>query len=237
MRAHVLIIDDDAALAAMLEEFLQGEGLDVSHAADGAGGLERVRNTPPDAVVLDVMLPDMSGFDVLRTLRGEHGNASAVAIPVIMLTARGEDTDRIIGLELGADDYLPKPFNPRELAARLRAVLRRTSGDAAGATSGEVQGGDLQLDSHSRRVRVGERLLRLTGAEFAILERLLAEPGEVVSRDALSEHALGRRLTPFDRSVDTHVSRLRSKLGPLSDGEPRIQSQRGRGYRLVLEQP
>ncbi len=235
MRAHVLIIDDDVALAAMLEAFLEGEGLDVSHAADGAGGLKRVRNTPPDAVVLDVMLPDMSGFDVLRSLRGEHG-APAAAIPVIMLTARGEDTDRIIGLELGADDYLPKPFNPRELAARLRAVLRRTAGDAAGATQDTAQGGDLQLDAHSRRVRVGDRLLRLTGAEFAILERLLAEPGEVINREVLSEHALGRRLTPFDRSVDTHVSRLRSKLGPLSDGEPRIQSQRGRGYRLVLEQ-
>jgi len=227
---RVLIIDDDVALATMLTEYLGGEGLAVVHAAYGREGLAMLQADALDAVVLDVMLPDMSGFDVLRAIRLEG------QVPVIMLTARGEDTDRIIGLELGADDYLPKPFNPRELAARLRAVLRRSAAEEV-AEPATLAAGALELDLRSRRVKLDGQPLRLTGAEFAILERLLAEPGAIISRDALAEHALGRRLTPYDRSIDTHVSRLRTKLGPLRDGQPRIQSQRGRGYRYVAESP
>lgn len=229
MSRQVLIIDDDAELGVMLTEYLGGEALAVRHVTDGEGGLAAVRAHPPDAIVLDVMLPDMSGFDVLRSIR------AASQVPVIMLTARGEDTDRIIGLELGADDYLAKPFNPRELAARLRAVLRRTTGESTDQPVGNVAAGALELDPRSRRATLKGELLRLTGAEFAILERLLVDPGAIVSRELLAEHALGRRLTPYDRSIDTHVSRLRTKLGPLNSGEPRIQSQRGRGYRYVPE--
>jgi len=231
MSRQVLIIDDDAELGVMLNTFLGGEGLAVRHVTHGDAGLAAIREHMPDAVVLDVMLPDMSGFDVLRAIR------AASQVPVIMLTARGEDTDRIIGLELGADDYLPKPFNPRELAARLRAVLRRTAGEVTDQPIPMLTAGALELDPRSRSAMLHGERLRLTGAEFAILERLLAEPGAIVSRDALAEHALGRRLTPYDRSIDTHVSRLRTKLGPLASGEPRIQSQRGRGYRYVPEAP
>ena len=231
MSRQVLIIDDDAELGMMLTTFLRGEGLDVRHVTHGEGGLAAIREQLPDAIVLDVMLPDMSGFDVLRAIRAES------PVPVIMLTARGEDTDRIIGLELGADDYLPKPFNPRELAARLRAVLRRTASEAADHQAVSGPADTLALDPRSRRATLDGQALRLTGAEFAILERLLVDPGAIVSREALAEHALGRRLTPYDRSIDTHVSRLRSKLGPLHSGEPRIQSQRGRGYRYVPDVP
>lgn len=231
MSRQVLIIDDDAELGVMLTTFLGGEGLAVRHVTLGDAGLAAIRGQLPDAVVLDVMLPDMSGFDVLRAIR------AASQVPVIMLTARGEDTDRIIGLELGADDYLPKPFNPRELAARLRAVLRRTAGEVADQSVPTLAAGELELDPRSRRATLDGEPLRLTGAEFAILECLLIDPGAIVSRDVLAEHALGRRLTPYDRSIDTHVSRLRTKLGPLASGEPRIQSQRGRGYRYVPEAP
>jgi two-component system response regulator CpxR len=220
---NILIIDDDESLVEMLVAFLQREGWTVDHALDGRKGLERATRRPPDAVVLDVMLPGMGGFDVLRALRVKS------SVPIIMLTARGDETDRIVGLELGADDYLPKPFNPRELAARLRAILRRAAPDDAAILT---QNG-LRMDRQSRRVTLDEETINLTGAEFAILERLLLANGEVVSKDDLCRHALGRELLPYDRSVDTHISRLRGKLGECSAGQPRIQSIRGRGYVLI----
>lgn len=221
--ARILIIDDDRGLGEMLSEYLAGAGLCADIASDGHTGLEQALAGKHDAVVLDVMLPGKSGLDVLRELRMKS------RVPVIMLTARGEDTDRIVGLELGADDYLPKPFNPRELVARLRAVLRRGQADTGEA----LEAGELRLDRHARRVSAGDRVVNTTAAEYAILERLMIDAGEVVSKDELANHALGRSLSPFDRSVDTHISRLRGKLGPTPDGEPRIQAVCGRGYLLV----
>ncbi|WP_376690208.1 response regulator [Wenzhouxiangella sp. EGI_FJ10409] len=228
---RVLIVDDDVELCAMLEEFLGGESMAVDCVHDGESGRERaLADAALDAVVLDVMMPGANGFDVLREIR-RHSN-----VPVIMLTARGDDTDRIVGLELGADDYLPKPFNPRELAARLRAVWRRgepVSGQAAGRS---VQVGRLQLDTGNRRARSATGEIALTGAEFGLLELLAEAPGEVRSRDALSKHALGRDAQPFDRSVDTHVSRLRQKL-EAADAGVTIRNIRGRGYCLTPEEP
>ncbi|AKS40590.1 response regulator transcription factor [Wenzhouxiangella marina] len=221
---RILIIDDDRELGSMLAEFLGGEGWSIELAHDGRAGLEAALSMEPAAVVLDVMLPGMSGFDILRSLRQRS------AVPVIMLTARGEETDRIVGLELGADDYLPKPFNPRELAARLRAILRRRPGPAEEPTA-EFNG--LKFDRAARRVSLDGAPLQLTGAEYAILEQLAESAGTVVSKDQLCQEALGRELLPYDRSIDTHISRLRGKLGNLPDGEPRIQSVRGRGYVLV----
>jgi len=220
---NILIIDDDESLVEMLVAFLEREGWKVDYALDGRRGLDLATGRTPEAVVLDVMLPGMGGFDVLRALRTKS------SVPVIMLTARGDETDRIVGLELGADDYLPKPFNPRELAARLRAILRRVAPDDAMTLAQN----DLQMDRQSRRVTLDQKAINLTGAEFAILERLMLASGEVVSKDDLCRHALGRELLPYDRSVDTHISRLRGKLGEYSASEHRIESIRGRGYVLI----
>lgn len=220
---RILIIDDDSQLGQMLGEFLANEGWQTEWVGDGQAGRDRAVSDEFDAIVLDVMLPSMNGFDVLRAIRAQS------QVPVIMLTARGEDTDRIVGLELGADDYLAKPFNPRELGARLRAILRRTRT----LSTENLIHGDLKLDRQARKVSLDGQPIQLTAAEFTILEQLLEHPGQVLSKDEISRHALGRELQPFDRSVDTHVSRLRGKLGPLPDGEPRIQSIRGRGYVLI----
>lgn len=223
----VLIVDDDVELCAMLEEFLAGEGMNVTSVHDGEAGRTRATGPqPPDAVVLDVMMPGANGFEVLREIR-RHGD-----VPVIMLTARGDDTDRIVGLELGADDYLPKPFNPRELAARLRAVWRR--GRPGPAAGGSAQVGCLRLDPEHRNAEGAAGRLALTGAEFALLELLARTPGEVRSKDELSQHALGRDAMPFDRSVDTHVSRLRHKLEEAGAGVS-IRNVRGRGYCLTAD--
>lgn len=220
---NILIIDDDRELGDMLVEYLSREGLTARVCSDGRDGMSTAVEGDFDAIVLDVMLPGINGFDVLRGIRASS------QVPVIMLTARGEDTDRIVGLELGADDYLPKPFNPRELTARLRAILRRSRSQAEGT----LEHHDVHLDRQARRVSVGDDVIDLTAAEFAILERLLERAGQVVSKDELAEHALGRSLAPFDRSIDTHVSRLRRKLGPSVSGSPRIQAVRGRGYLLI----
>lgn len=224
MSAHrVLMVDDDQDLAAMLVEYLSGDGWLVETAATGPSGLDAARTGQFDAIILDIMLPGMNGLDVLRALR------AGSRVPVIMLTARGDDTDRIVGLELGADDYLPKPFNPRELGARLRAITRRAHGD----------GHPNSLEWHGLRLNVTERTaamdgeaLELTGAEFALLEAFLTRPGEVIGKDELARHALGRELHALDRSIDTHVSRLRSKLPESARGRVRIQAVRGRGYLL-----
>jgi two-component system response regulator CpxR len=224
----ILIIDDDEELCELVAEYLEGEGFEVEAVHDGLGGVERCRADEPELVILDVMLPQLGGFAVLSRLR-EHSR-----VPVIMLTARGEDVDRIVGLEMGADDYLAKPFNPRELVARIRAIQRRTS-EATESRGGSslISVGDLEIDLGARQVRRAGRGVELTGAEFSILEVLVRGAGSVVTRDELSREALGRRASAFDRSLDVHLSNLRRKLGLLADGSERIKTVRGVGYLYV----
>jgi DNA-binding response OmpR family regulator len=224
---RVLLVDDDAELTGMLVEYLGREGFEVEVEGDGGRAHERAGGLKADLVVLDVMLPGRNGLDVLRALR-----ARDQAPPVLMLTARGDDVDRIVGLELGADDYLPKPFNPRELVARMRAVLRRAHDTRSGDEPVAV--GPLQLDASRHRVTVRGRPVELTGAEFRVLDVLLRSAGRVVSREQLTDQALGRRLELYDRAVDTHVSNLRRKLALEPGVEPEIRGIRGAGYLLTL---
>ncbi len=221
----ILLLDDDVELCELLREYLASENFAVEFAHDGAGGLVRALEEYFDMMLLDVMLPGRNGFEVLRELRGRS------TMPVLMLTARGDDVDRIVGLEMGADDYLPKPFNPRELVARIRAVLRR-HGDR-GESMTRLVAGDVVLDPSSRTVRCDKKEVDLTGVEFKLLEALMRSPGRVVPRDRLARAALDRPLEPFDRSLDVHVSNLRRKLGPFADGSPRIRTLRGEGYLLT----
>ena len=224
----ILIIDDDAELCELVTEYLEDEGFDVDSVHDGVTGVERFLAGEPDLVILDVMLPGLGGFAVLGRIR------EASKVPVIMLTARGEEVDRIVGLEMGADDYLPKPFNPRELVARIRAIFRRTAGAAEpGNAAAAISAGDLEMDIGARHVRCSTGDIDLTGAEFAVLETLVRAAGTVVSRDELSRQALGRRASAYDRSLDVHLSNLRRKLGPLPDGGDRIKTVRGVGYLYV----
>lgn len=224
---RLLIIDDDVELCELLAEYLQPEGFRVDALHSGTEAVERALSQPYALLVLDVMLPGLRGFDVLQKIR------AASRIPVIMLTARGEDVDRILGLEIGADDYLPKPFNPRELAARIHAVLRRTEAakahDSAPAEE-PVRVGDLELSPASRVVRRNNHELDLTAVEFDLLKVFLSSPGVVLQREYLAHSVLGRDLTPFDRSIDVHVSNLRRKLGSAPDGGERIKAIRGAGY-------
>jgi DNA-binding response OmpR family regulator len=222
----LLVIDDDQQLCAMLAEYLAPEGFITSTANSGPQGLEYLARSPVDLIVLDVMLPELSGFEVLRRLRAHS------RVPVIMLTARGEEVDRVVGLEMGADDYLAKPFSPRELVARIRAVLRRAPGDSA-ASSGVIQWGPLRLDLRAHRADIGDSDLELTSAELRILELLVRADTRTVTRDELMNQALGRRLLPTDRSLDTHVSNLRRKLVKHTD-RVNVQSVRGSGYALTL---
>ena len=224
--ARILLIDDDRSLGSMLTEYLATEHLELAVAGSGESGLRKLAAEPFDLLILDIMLPGQSGLDVLRELR--HDND----IPVIMLTARGDDVDRIIGLEFGADDYLSKPFNPRELAARVKAILRRARGP--NETPGKIRAGGIEIDSRTRGTTVSGQALQLTGTEFEILRCLLQSPGEVVSKELLSERALGRRLLPYDRSIDTHVSNLRGKLERAGSCTASILNQRGVGYLMVL---
>jgi two-component system response regulator CpxR len=224
---RVLIIDDDIELCELLAEYLGGEGFVVDAVHDGASGAARALAGEHDLVVLDVMLPKLNGFDVLRRIR----ESSAVA--VVMLTARGEEVDRIVGLEIGADDYLPKPFNPRELAARMRAVLRRTATAADDRADEALEVFDLRLEPGTRSATRSGEPIELTGIEFELLAVLLRGAGRVISRDELSRTALGRRASSFDRSLDVHLSNLRRKLGPLPDGGERIKTVRGVGYQYV----
>jgi DNA-binding response OmpR family regulator len=224
----LLIVDDDQELCALLLEYLTPEGFVVELLGNGAAALERLSHTPPDLVVLDVMLPELSGFEVLRRIRASS------AVPVIMLTARGEEVDRVVGLEMGADDYLPKPFSPRELVARIRAVLRRSATDAGSAASpSSVLWGPLKIDLRARCAVVDDHDLELTGAEMRILEQLMRADAKAVTREELMTRALGRRLLPTDRSLDTHVSNLRRKLAKYTD-RVTLQSVRGTGYALAL---
>jgi len=220
---RILVIDDDVELCALVAEYLEPEGFQVEAVHDGEQGLEKALNGGHLLVVLDVMLPGINGFEVLRRIR----NSSR--IPVLLLTARGEDVDRIVGLEIGADDYLPKPFNPRELVARIRAVLRRSSGREA--EGGEVlRVGDVELDPASRVARQKGKPVDLTSVEFNLLQVLLREAGNVVPRERLVDAVLGRKFSPFDRSIDMHVSKLRKKLGDADGGGDYIKTVRGAGY-------
>lgn len=221
----ILLIDDDVELCELVSEYLAGEGFDVEVAYDGNAGLTRAQENLHDLVILDVMLPGLTGFEVLRRLR------ESSSIPVLMLTARGEDVDRIVGLEMGADDYLPKPFNPRELAARMRAVLRRASAEPA--TGDRLSLDDVVVDLGTRTVTVAGEEIDLTGVEFSLLESLVRSAGNVVSRDELSKAALFRRASAFDRSLDVHISNLRRKLGPTEGGGDRIKTIRGSGYQYA----
>jgi two-component system response regulator CpxR len=220
---HLLLIDDDAELCALLGEFLKREGFTVDCEHEGNRGLERAGQPGVDLVVLDVMLPGLDGFEILRRLR-THSK-----VPVIMLTARGEDVDRIVGLEIGADDYLAKPFNPRELAARIRAILRRYEARPA-APAGRIEVNGIVLDPANREVYSGGKPIELTTFEFDILEMLMRSAGRVLSRDALMENFYNRKATPFDRSIDMHISHLRKKL---ERGDSIIKTIRGVGYQLA----
>ena len=220
---RVLLIDDDAELCDLLRRFLVSEGFEAEAVHEGVRGAELAASGDYAAVVLDVMLPGLGGLDVLRRIR------AASSVPVLMLTARGEDVDRILGLELGADDYVPKPFNPRELVARLRAVLRRAS--ARPAVAGDRFAiGDVEIDTGARAVRRGGEHVDLTTVEFDLLEALARDAGRVLTREELVKRVLGRDFSPFDRSIDTHVMNLRKKLGARHGGVERIKSVRGAGY-------
>lgn len=222
---RLLLIDDDRALCELLGEYLGRAGFSVEAAHDGAEGVRRALSESHAIVVLDVMLPQLDGFEALRRIRAKS------RIPVLMLTARGEEVDRVVGLEIGADDYLAKPFSPRELAARLQAILRRAQPAREGAARNDaLVVEDVELDAGMRRVRRGGEQLELTGTEFSLLEALLQAAGRIVSREALSERVLGRALQPYDRSIDMHVSNVRKKLGPAADGSDRIRGIRGAGY-------
>jgi two-component system response regulator CpxR len=221
---RILLIDDDVALCELLTEYLVGEGFTVQAVHDGTQGEAAAVAEDWDAVILDVMLPGMNGFDVLKRIKPK------TSAPVLMLTARGEDTDTVLGLELGADDYVAKPASPRVLVARLRALLRRHGDEGA---AGVLRVGDLTLDEGSRRVTAGGADVVLTGAEFNLLAILVRHAGHVVPRDVLAEDGLGRALQAFDRRIETHMAQIRRKLGPLPDGTPRIQTVRGSGYQYV----
>jgi len=222
--AKILIVDDDVELCELVGEYLTQEGFQVEAAHHGDKGLERALSGEHALIVLDIMLPGMTGLDVLRRLRGESRT------PVLILTARGEDVDRIVGLEIGADDYLAKPFNPRELLARVRAILRRSQAVPA-STAAAVLVGEVELDPGSRTVTRDGKPVELTAVEFSLLEALMRSAGQVVTREFLAQTVLGRRFVAYDRSIDMHVSKLRKKLGPQPGGDgERIKTVRGVGY-------
>jgi two-component system response regulator CpxR len=225
MQSTILLADDDIELSGLLKEYFETEGFGVRLAHDGRSALDEARKPGLDLVVLDVMMPEMNGMDVLRELRKESH------LPVIMLTARGDDTDRILGLELGADDYVPKPCNPRELLARIRAVMRRGQSTTE---HGVLNVDDLELKQGSRTLLKSGVEVELTSTEFSILLALLQHQGEVVSKRDLYMSALGREPVPHDRSVDMHVSNLRRKLGPDQSGQNRIETIRGIGYQYRI---
>jgi DNA-binding response OmpR family regulator len=219
---HLLVVDDDAELCQLLTRFLVREGFEITWAPGGAPGIEHALAEEYSLIMLDVMMPGTDGFEVLRRIRQKSRT------PVLMLTAKGDTDDRIRGLEMGADDYLPKPFDPAELVARIRAILRRSSSRWPAATALII--GDVELDSGSRAVRRQGVSVDLTTVEFDLLAALMKVAGSTVSRQDLVRNVLGRSFSPFDRSIDTHVCNLRRKLGPLDDGGERIKGVRGAGY-------
>ena len=220
---RILIIDDDTELCALVARYLSTEGFAVERAADASQGIEWALSGSYALVMLDVMMPDLSGFDVLRRIRAQSRT------PILMLTARGDTRDRVLGLELGADDYLPKPYDPAELAARIRAVLRRTE-SRSGRAQAPLVVDDIELTPSTRAVTRNGKLIELTAVEFDLLEALMKAAGTVVNREDLVRTALGREFSAYDRSIDTHVCNLRRKMGRLKDGSERIKGIRGTGY-------
>lgn len=225
----VLLVDDDIELTAMLTEYLAQENFDVHAVHNGEDGVTEALSGAYAIVVLDVMMPRLSGIEALRRIRKES------RIPVLMLTARGDNIDKIVGLDLGADDYVPKPCTPGELVARLRAILRRTEFHEPTAFDGNVQVDGLILSTGNRTVVCDGKPVELTGTEFSILEVLARNAGHLISKQDLSKRALGTPLTPYDRRIDVHISSIRQKLGPRTDGKAWIQTVRGVGYQLVNE--
>lgn len=226
---RILAIEDDVELCELLSEYLGPEGFRFSAVHSGKRGVEAALKGEHDIVILDVMLPEMNGFDVLRNIRAESD------VPVIMLTARGDDVDRIVGLEIGADDYVPKPFNPRELIARIKAVLRRYEAGAVVNTVSDNGGSvlrvaDIELDRGAHVVKKDGDPVDLTSLEFKLLETFLDRAGQIIKRQELVRKVLERSYSPFDRSIDVHISNLRKKLGPATDGIERIKTIRGEGY-------
>ncbi|SBS35691.1 Transcriptional regulatory protein YycF [Marinomonas spartinae] len=230
---HILIIDDDTELSDLLKELLAFEHFTVTSAYDGEEGIALI-NESIDMILLDVMMPKLNGFDTLKKIREQW------EIPVLMLTAKGDEIDRVIGLELGADDYLPKPFSERELLARIRAILRRANGKSDKEKTSKVHQDRIEYDDlviYPGKLEAyhKQELIDLTGTEFALLHYFLLHPGQVVTKESLSFEVLGKRLAVFDRAIDMHVSNLRKKLPDSVDNKPRIKTLRGRGYLLVAE--
>ena len=238
MNTHLLMIEDDHRLAQMVAEYLGHNGLQVAHQADGTSGLAQLQSPDtgslPDLVILDLMLPDMDGLEVCRRLRALPGPAAQV--PVLMLTAKGDPMDRIIGLELGADDYLPKPFEPRELLARIRAILRRR-GDGGTQPAGQsLRFGSLEIDRDARTVTVGGQVADLTSYQFDLLVTLAERAGRVLTRDQIMEAVRGRELEAFDRSIDVHMGRIRAAIEADPKTPKRILTVRGVGYVFAKQQ-
>jgi two-component system response regulator CpxR len=230
----VLVIDDDVELCQLLSEYLVADGYLVESRHSGRQGVDRALDVLPAIIVLDVMLPDIRGFEVLRRIR------AVSRTPILMLTARGDEQDRILGLQMGADDYLPKPFNPRELSARIEAVLRRSRPDTTrieARNADRLVVEDVSIDRGARAVRCAGAAIDLTTVEFDLLDTLLRAAGRVIPRDEMVRTVLRREFSPFDRSIDTHVSNLRRKLGPAGDGGERIKGVRGIGYQYALHRP
>ena len=226
--SRILVVDDDVDLCELLAKYLRREGFEFEMVHNGEDGVTRAGSGNFALIILDVMLPNMSGFEVLSQIR------SRSQTPVLMLTARGDDVDRIVGLEMGADDYLPKPFNPRELVARIRAILRRSKVESDSPSASQIPErlviGDVDLDKSTRVVVRSGESLALTAVEFDLLEALMRAAGRIMTREELVKAILGRDLTPYDRSIDTHVSNLRRKLGHYVGGVERIKTVRGVGY-------
>lgn len=227
--ANVLIIDDDVELAELFQDYLQQEQFNVETRFNGSDGLDAALNGNFDLIILDMMLPDIKGTDILLRIRQQS------LIPVLMFTAKGDDIDRIIGLESGADDYVPKPCTPRELVARIRAILRRTELSRDKPENKQLSIGPLSIHSETRQAFWFDKVLDLTSTEFNLLEVLARQAGHVVSKQELSQQALGRPLARFDRSIDVHMSSIRQKLGQHADGHHYIQTIRGQGYQLIKE--
>ncbi len=230
--SKILFVDDDIELCQLMTEFLTLEGFTIDVVHNGMDALSRVEKTPYDVIVLDIMMPKLNGFDTLRQLRTEH------ATPVLMMTARGDEVDRIVGFEMGADDYLPKPCSPRELVARLRAIIRRVELERESTTpttqsKDKLINDNLEMTPSAHKVRLDGERLELTQTEFGLLKLLMEKPGQQVSKEVMMKTVLKRTLGPFDRTIDMHMSNLRRKVGPLTTGEARIITIRGSGYLLA----
>ena len=233
MTQHLLMIEDDTRLARMVSEYLGQSGFVVSHACDGQSGLTALQEALPDLVILDLMLPDMDGLNVCRRIRALPG--ALAQVPVLMLTAKGDPMDRIIGLEIGADDYLPKPFEPRELLARIRAVLRRRV-EGTPTSSKQLRFGTLEIDRDARIVNVGAQVCDLTSYQFDLLVALAERAGRVLTRDQIMEAVRGRELDAFDRSIDVHMGRIRAAIEVDAKNPKRILTVRGVGYVFARQQ-